>query len=197
MGWSSLWSQALSAPPYLVSFGAVLFTAYVSDKRAARSPYIVLHATMACAGYLIIVLSGLLGLPAWIRYLGLYPATAGFFSCITLIITWQLNNQDSDSKKGTGIAVLQFIGQCGPLLGTRLFPDEDAPLYGMGMTVCAVFMGIVALLALGLRWFLQRENEKRLKLVFEADAGAGDGDVEEPLVGSGKKGQTNVFLFIL
>jgi hypothetical protein len=129
--------------------------------------------------------------------LGLYPATAGFFSCITLIITWQLNNQDSDSKKGTGIAVLQFIGQCGPLLGTRLFPDEDAPLYGMGMTVCAVFMGIVALLALGLRWFLQRENEKRLKLVFEADAGAGDGDVEEPLVGSGKKGQTNVFLFIL
>jgi hypothetical protein len=176
MGWSSVMSQALSAPPYMVSFFTVLLTAYLSDRAKARSPFIILHASLAAGGYLLIFVSGLLGLPGWIRYLGVYPATAGFFSCVTLIITWTLNNQETDSKKGTGVALLQYFGQCGPLLGTRLYPESDGPLYLKGMAVCAGFMGLVAVLAWVLRIVLSRENAKRR--LANARREEGEEDVE-------------------
>ncbi len=203
MGNSSLMSQALSAPPYLVSFVVVLYTAYISDRQASRSPYIIFFAILASCGYSLIVLSGALGMPSWIRYLGLYPACVGFFTCITLILTWTLNNQDSETKKGAGIAMLQFLGQCGPLVGTRLFPDDDGPLYARGMTACAVCMAGVACLAVGLRWVLARENLARLKTHLADGAGtataAADADVEQPLVGDAaeKVYSKAVFLFML
>ena len=200
MGVSTVTAQALSAPPYLVAFVVVLWSAYASDKRGARSPYIIFFAALASAGYLLIVLSGLFNLPSWIRYFSLYPACMGFFACVTLIITWTLNNQDSESKKGTGIAVLQFFGQCGPLLGTRLFPAEDGPLYTKGMAVCAAFMAGVGFLAFSLRTVLRRENEKRWKLVMSQDSQvppSGE-DVEAPLVGGDPslKG-SGTFMYIL
>src|SRR6201996_1004360 len=191
---SSLWAQALSAPPYFVSFFIVLYAAYASDKKATRSPFVIFFASLACAGYTLIFLSGLLGLPNWIRYFGVYPACAGFFCCVTIIITWTLNNQDSEAKKGAGIAMLQFLGQCGPLLGTRLFPAEDGPLYSRGMLVCALFMGAVAILAVALRIVILRENRARqLKAGLNAD-----GEAEEPLVGEEQTHrQKQVFLLMV
>ncbi len=54
--------------------------------------------------------------------------------------------------------MLNIIGQLGPLVGTRLYPDVDAPYYVKGMSVCAGFMLAVFCLSLGLRYVLHREN---------------------------------------
>lgn len=54
-----------------------------------------------------------------VRYFAVYLAAAGVFSCIANILPWTINNQGSDSKRGAGIALLNIIGQAGPLLGTR------------------------------------------------------------------------------
>ncbi|KAJ9669404.1 hypothetical protein H2201_000271 [Coniosporium apollinis] len=160
MGYTALASQALSAPPYFVSFLVVILTAKLSDKLRSRSAFVIFHALVAGTGYASIALAGYSRFsPLW-RYFGIYPAAAGFFSAITIIITWTINNQDSDEKKGTGVAMLNIIGQCGPLVGTRLYPDSDKPYYVRGMAVCAGFMLAVGLLAVVLRWVLQRENAK-------------------------------------
>jgi hypothetical protein len=50
------------------------------------------------------------------------------------------------------------LGQIGPLVGTKLYPDSDRPYYVRGMSVCAGFMALVAVLALALRIYLAREN---------------------------------------
>jgi cyanate permease len=193
MGWSSTMSQALSAPPYMVSFVVVLLTSYLSDRSKARSPFIILHASLAAGGYALIFFAGLFGLPGWIRYLGVYPANAGFFSCVTLIITWTINNQETDSKKGTGVALLQYFGQCGPLLGTRLYPESDGPLYLTGMAVCAGFMTFVAVLAWVLRVVLTRENARRR--IENAAREEGQEDVEL-LQGSGKAARNDFYFMI-
>jgi hypothetical protein len=124
-----------------------------------------------------------------------YPATAGFFTCVTLIITWTLNNQESDSKKGTGVAMLQYFGQCGPLLGTRLYPKDEGPLYLRGMAVCAGFMALVGLLALCLRWRLKRENA----VLREAARLVGDGeeDVELLAEGQGRSYPRKAFTYLI
>lgn len=163
MDHESITAQGLSAPPYLFAFAVVLTTAYYSDRLQSRSTFIMLHSLLATLGYTTIALSGYYqSKNTLMRYLALYPATAGFFSSITIIITWTINNQDTDSKKGTGMAVLNIIGQMGPLVGTSIFPDEDGPYYVRGMSICGAFMLLVGVLAAVLRWVLVREN-RRLK----------------------------------
>ena len=157
---SALASQALSAPPYLVAFLVVLLTAFLSDRARNRSNYIIFHAIMGSLGYLLIATAGALRASHWWRYAGVYPAASGFFSAITLILAWTINNQHSDTKRGTSVAMLNLIGQLGPLLGTRLYPDSDAPYHVKGMAICSAFMLLVAVLAFILRSILAIENKK-------------------------------------
>jgi MFS family permease len=170
MGWTSATAQGLSAPPYLFAFVVVVTTAYYSDRLQSRSAFIILHSILATVGYSTIAILGYYRSDKSIlRYLALYPATAGFFSAITIIITWSLNNQASDSQKGTGMAILNIIGQMGPLVGTSIFPEEQGPWYVKGMSICAMFMLFVGFLAVILRWALVRENRKA-----RSDTGGGD-----------------------
>ena len=162
MGFDRLSSQGLSAPPFLFAFVVVLLTAWLSDKYKSRSVPMIFHALMAMGGYLILVIAGTTRMQSHaVRYMAVYPICAGFFSAVTIIITWTVNNQPSDEGKGTGMAVLNIVGQMGPLVGTRLYPDVEGPYYVRGMTVCAVAMGRVVVLAFALRVVLSRENAKR------------------------------------
>lgn len=177
MGYSSISSQALSAPPFLLAFVVVLLTAKASDRLATRSPFVCFHAFLAFMGYTLIAIGGSLQWSNTFRYLCVYPAAAGFFSAITIIITWVMNNQESNAKKGTGMTILNLIGQMGPLLGTRLYPDGDKPYYVRGMSVCAIAMLLVLAMSLLLRAVLIRENRRRAAVVF----GSFNEDEAEPL----------------
>lgn len=180
MGYSALQSQALSAPPYLVAFIVVLLTAYYSDEYSNRSLFICFHALLAAGGYAMIALAGLCRASAMWRYWGVYPAASGFFSAVTLLITWTINNQESDAKKGTGVAILNLIGQLGPFIGTALYPEADKPFYVRGMAACTVFMMVVAALSLWLRMILQNKNTARdVPYVVVEDEGEDDGSTSK------------------
>ena len=174
MAFSALASQALAAPPYLCAFGFLLLIAHLSDKIPdSRAWFIVGVACLSSASYAAIALAGVLhehigdSGTLTIRYIGVYGAAMGFFSAVTLIITWTLNNQRSATSKGTGMTIIQIVGQCGPLLGVRLFPKSQAPYYVPGMAVCAGFMLLVAVIALALRWVLARKNRSQTVTQYE------------------------------
>ena len=189
MSFSPLASQALSAPPYLFSFAVVLLTAYLSDRARNRSNFVVFHALLGSAGYLWIAVAGHLRAGEMWRYLGVYPAAAGFFSAITIIITWTINNQDSDEKRGTGVTMLNLLGQFGPLVGTRLYPDSDKPYYVKGMSVCSGFMFFVAVLAWFLRRRLARENDEAGRVEYKV---IGEQDEDESGAGGTKERFINI-----
>ena len=179
MGYSPITSQALTAPPYLFSFLMVLFIAKLSDKHRSRGLYVCISAVSAASGYAMLSISGAARWPNITRYVFIFPTCAGFFSAITIIITWNLNNQKSDSKKGKALAIMNVIGQCGPLIGAQLYPRSDGPYYVRGMAICAGFMCGVFALAFALKIVLNKEN-KRLRKV-QQDSGD-SGEVAEPLV---------------
>ncbi|KAK0671146.1 major facilitator superfamily domain-containing protein, partial [Cercophora samala] len=136
MGHTPLSSQALSAPPYLLSFLTVLVTAYLSDLYRTRGPFLIFHAAFSCLGYLLLSLSSALSLSpgSWIRYIAVFPAATGFFNVVVLTIAWNVNNQRGGAKeKSVGFALMQVVGQLGPLVATRLYPDADGPFYTFGM----------------------------------------------------------------
>ncbi|KAJ6102351.1 hypothetical protein N7486_004778 [Penicillium sp. IBT 16267x] len=198
MGFSSLSAQALSAPPYLIAFVVVLITAWASDRTRTRSSYLIAHALISSLSYAAIAAAGHFhahlspSLHTFIRYICVYPAISGFFSAITLIITWSMDNRVEKEGKGASIAILNIIGQCGPLLGTRLYPEADGPWYVRGMAVCSVFMVLVAILAFALRVLLQRANRASVDGTFfdsaqTSGSGAGSGEERDELMGGGRR----------
>ncbi|KIW33638.1 uncharacterized protein PV07_00473 [Cladophialophora immunda] len=230
MSFSPLASQALAAPPYLFAFFFVLMVARYSDKVPdSRSLFLVGVALLSAISYAGIAIAGYLheslgeAGSITIRYVGVYGAAMGLFSSVTLIITWTLNNQATATSKGTGLTILNVIGQCGPLIGVHLFPRSQGPLYVPGMAVCAGFMAVgVAGLAGVLRLVLQRENrrngfgekEPRLGGEYEmvskededGDEGGrgggrreGDEDAQETLIGGARKvgGENSGFRYML
>ncbi|KAG6153137.1 hypothetical protein E4U51_000264, partial [Claviceps purpurea] len=178
MGHDPLTAQALSAPPYLCAFITVLFTAHMSDRLRVRTTPIVFHALASSAGYTLLALAQPLHLPSFLRYLAVYPAASGFFNVATLLIVWNINNQASQTRQGGGFAMMQILGQFGPLVGTRLYPDVQAPYYGPGMATCAVAMAGVGVLALVLRMYL-RERNRRMDREQEGEGRGEEGEEEE------------------
>lgn len=160
MGHSVLQSQALSVPPYLIAFVTILVTAHLSDRTQTRAPFIMFHALSSALGYTVLALARPVRINPMFRYLAIYPAASGFFNVVVLIIAWTINNQPTESKQGGGFALMQIVGQCGPLVGTRLYPKSDEPFFERGMWVCAVAMFGVVVLAALLRLHLQRQNHK-------------------------------------
>lgn len=87
-----------------------------------------------------------------------------------------------------GIVILNIVGQCGPFLGTNIFPPSEAPRYVKGQSICAAFMFFTTLLALSLRLLLTWENrqlDKKYGTVAEVRAGEkGSEDVAEENYGA-------------
>ncbi|KAF1848432.1 MFS general substrate transporter [Cucurbitaria berberidis CBS 394.84] len=179
MGFSSVHAQGLTAPPFFLSFLTVIATCYIADRTQQRGITIAILTAIGGTGYVILATSKSVGA----RYFGVFLAAAGIFPAIGNVLPWVINNQGSDTRRGTGIVILNLIGQCGPLLGTRLYPSSEKPLYVKGQSVCAAFMFLFCFLALGLRALLVWENGKldgkygtiaQQKLAMQEAAGRGE-----------------------
>jgi MFS family permease len=156
MNYTSINAQGLSAPPYFLSFLMCILTTWVADKTGQRGLMIIGLSLIGATGYVILAAVTSTG----VRYFAIYLAAAGIFPAIANILPWVLNNQGTDSKRGSGMALLNIIGQCGPLLGTRIYPKSEGPYYRKGFIICAAFMFFNGFLALVLRTLLQKQNKK-------------------------------------
>lgn len=156
MGFTSVNAQGLTAPPYFLAFIFSILTTWLADRSQQRGLMIVLFSIIGAVGYVMLATCTSVG----VRYAGVFLAAAGVFPCIGNILPWVLNNQGSDSARGMGIVILNIIGQCGPFLGTNIFPSSDSPRYVKGQSICAAFMFFTTLLALCLRTLLVWENKQ-------------------------------------
>lgn len=93
------------------------------------------------------------------------------------------------------MVLLNVVGQMGPLVGVRLFPEDDAPWFVRGLGVSAACMAGVAGLAAGLRCWLRRLNRREAQRESERwgregveleELGAGEEEVGEDRAGAGE-----------
>lgn len=134
----------------------MIVTCYIADRTQQRGVVIAVLTVVGGAGYVILATAKSVGA----RYFGVFLAAAGIFPAMGNVQPWVTNNQGSDTRRGTGIVLLNLIGQCGPLLGTRLYPSTEGPRFVKGQAVCAGFMFLCCILALVLRALLVQENKK-------------------------------------
>lgn len=156
LGYSGVDAQGLSAPPYFLSWLITICTTWIADRTQQRGLTIMCCSVVGGVGYIMLAATTSVGT----RYAGAFLAAAGVFPCIGNILPWVTNNQGSDSRRGAGIVLLNLIGQCGPLVGTNIYPSSEGPRYVKGHSICAAFLFFNMLLALGLRTLLIWENKK-------------------------------------
>lgn len=125
MGFSSQNSQGVTSPVYLGSFFLCVLGAWLSDRFSMRGYLICAFAAIGTAGYLILAIVESESM-VMARYAGVWLAACGVFPALSLNITWLLNNQCGDTKKGAGVAILLTIGQCSSFASSALYPDTDA-----------------------------------------------------------------------
>ena len=129
-------------------------SAWLADKTQQRGLTILTLSIVGGVGYILLATTTSTG-P---RYAGVFLAASGVFPCIANILPWVTNNQGNDDRRGAAFVLLNLIGQCGPLLGTRVY--NNPPYYIKGQSICAAFMVFNGLLAISLRTLLAWENRK-------------------------------------
>jgi dipeptide/tripeptide permease len=186
VGFTAVNAQGLTAPPFFLSFLITIFASWVADRTQQRGITVMILSAIGGVGYLMLAVAKSVGA----RYTGCFLAAAGIFPSIACILPWVLNNQGNDTRRGAGIVILNVVGQCGPLLGTRLYPTNEGPFYVKGQSVCAAFMFFTTLLAFGLRCLLAWENKKLdrqygtlAEQKTQAEASGTAGDTKGPAAG--------------
>jgi MFS family permease len=153
---SNVQSNGLTAPPYVFCFIVIIACAFASDRIKNRGWFVAGNAMIAAIGFLIMALTS----KTSVRYFAIFLCSLIFVS-VAIILAWVTNNSGTDSKRAGGLWILATGGQCGPLLGTRMFPAAEAPYYRKGMWVCCAFCFFVFVLATTLSLLLRRENRRR------------------------------------
>ncbi|KAF7195976.1 MFS transporter prlL [Pseudocercospora fuligena] len=124
MGYSNINAQGLTAPVYFTSFLCCVGTALLGDRYGKRAFVIMGSALFGCVGYLLLAI---LENEKYnnVRYFAVWLAVCGVFPALSLNITWLLNNNTSESKRGAGLAILAIFGQCSSFLSSAMVPKVD------------------------------------------------------------------------
>jgi hypothetical protein len=148
-------SNGLSAPPYVLCFFMILLLTYLSDRTQMRGPFVIFAALLATIGFLLQANTTVVAA----RYIGVFLAVQ-VFCCVALTLAWVSNIHATESKRAGGMTILATMGQCGPLLGTNVFPASEKPYYHKGMYISAAFCLVIALASAALMGILIWENRQ-------------------------------------
>ena len=148
-------SNGLSAPPYILCFFVIIGVTFASDHFKMRGPFNCVMALIAAIGFLMLATTDNVA-P---RYAGVFLAVL-VFTCVAVTLAWTANLHSTESKRAGGMTILATIGQCGPLLGTNVFPKSEKPYYRKGMWISASFCLFIAFLSVCLSLILIRENKR-------------------------------------
>jgi len=171
---STIQSNGLSAPPYLFCFFVIVGMAWWSDKVGVRGPFVAAFGLIASIGYIILATTTGVG-P---RYFGFFLATL-IFTSVALLLIWVGNTHAVDSRRAGGYAILGTLGQCGPVLGTSIFPTKDKPYYRKGMWISCGACLLVFFLAIIQSVSLHVENKKLDRKYGPVEASDENVDVDE------------------
>ncbi|TKY90143.1 hypothetical protein EX895_000141 [Sporisorium graminicola] len=189
MGFGSIKAQGLSAPPYVLAFLVSLLACWLTDRWQIRGPACTLLLLVGAVGYLM--LACLRSTAA--RYIGVWLIINGLFPFIPILYMWLMANQaSSESKRGLGLVIFATIGQCGPLLGTHLFPAREKPYYVKGTTVSAglLLLGVLVSAACSVQfWRINRQRNRADALASVPGDVASAGEVDEEKAAAGELGQ--------
>ncbi|RPB07985.1 MFS general substrate transporter [Morchella conica CCBAS932] len=162
LGYSSSKAQLLTVPIYITASILSVITAWVSDNRGIRSPFVFGGLCLTAIGF-IIAISAPPSVPGLV-YAGVFIATCGIYPAFPGNITWLSNNLSGSLKRSAGMAIQIAVGNLGGAMASNFYRSNDAPRYTLGHALELGFIG-AGLIAVGILFFgYKRINAKRERI---------------------------------
>ena len=171
----TLHANGLSAPPYLFTFFLIIATCFISDRLRMRGPFVSFFGFVSAIGFILLATTH----GAAPRYIGIYLAIT-VFVCVAVLLSWASNIQSNESRRTGGWAIFTTLGQCGPLVGTNIFPPSEAPYYRKGSLISMSFCLLIGVLAAIFSFLLHLENRRLDKAFNEGGHDAERGNARRP-----------------
>lgn len=87
MGFNTIDSQGLTAPPFFLASLMAIATTFIADKTQQRGLTLIFTSTLGGVGYLILATVKTVG----VRYFAVFLAASGVFSTIPNVLAWTLS----------------------------------------------------------------------------------------------------------
>ena len=158
LGYSALKTQLYSVPPWAAAFGWTLLLAYLSDKTAHRSTFVVVSTCLSIAGTITLLR---VYRDHNVEYGMLFLFVMGIYGAIPIMACWYTMNLGGHYRRAIGTAWQVSIGQVGGIIAVYSFLSQDAPRYIPGYSISLAFLVLSVVLALsytGLCWW---ENKRK------------------------------------
>lgn len=131
IGHDRVYTQLLSAYPYLPASVLVIVISILADKCQSRGPIILLILPLAIAGYLMAILSERKN----IRYASVFLIGAGLYPPIPCFFTLIAHNTSGMTKRATVTALQTMIANTAGFFAPFLYTSDQAPRFVKGHTI--------------------------------------------------------------
>jgi MFS family permease len=157
LGYSSVNSLLLVAPPYIFATIVALLVSWSSDKRGERCYHIVVPIFFGMVGFIIAAST----LSFTSRYISLFLMIAGVYGSYNVALAWISSTLPRPiEKRAAAIALVNTVGNFAQIYSPYLYPSTDGPRYLNAMTANACFCVACVGATLILRFCLVNENKK-------------------------------------
>lgn len=157
MGFSAATSQLLTVPPYVLGCLCTVLGGYYSDKLGKRGIFLFGFCSLAIIGYILLIATKV---PA-AQYIGTFLAACGVYPMIPIMVMWNGNNIGGSVKRGVGIAMQIGFGNCGGIIASFVYRNQDKPRYFTGHGTILAFLGLALIFIIIQMVCLTRINKKR------------------------------------
>ncbi|KAK0526188.1 hypothetical protein OC834_004889 [Tilletia horrida] len=168
LGRSTAQSQGYSVPPFLCAFATSLIAAFFCDRYGCRGVVSGAMLLLGAGGYVMLALVD----NVHARYGAAFIIAIATCTSPPLIYFWMISNQFNHSKRGLSLVILGTLGQGGPFVGTRLFPQREGPRYQRGMLVCAgvLFLGFLIVVPTVATMYLANRRRQKAHPIQKPDS---------------------------
>ncbi|KAI9739067.1 MAG: hypothetical protein M1834_007279 [Cirrosporium novae-zelandiae] len=157
LGYGSIQSLLLTAPPYLLCVITAGLTAWSADRTGERYFHVTIPIYVAIIANVIAATTTAVA-P---RYLSMMLMIPGVYSSYSVVLAWISNSMPRPvEKRAAALAAINAVGNCANIFGSFMYPSSQAPRYVVAMSINCATAAVAIVAATVLRVVLVRLNKK-------------------------------------
>lgn len=169
--WSRLRSLSMTAPIFFAALLVMVICGVLSDYKKLRYPFCAGPLLWSITAYSILLAANRVNVA--VRYMACFFLISGNFTSHAAALVWLSNNFAGKKPRGLALGIVASLGNCGHLLGSNIFLEQEMPRYLTGFSVCLCLAIVaVATATVQLHYFVWGNRRKKFqeRNVYESDA---------------------------
>ncbi|WVW80803.1 hypothetical protein I302_102790 [Kwoniella bestiolae CBS 10118] len=167
LGWTGYVGQYHTIPLYACAFVFILGFCFTADRLKKKPEAIVLASSLGVIFFIIVTATT----KHMVQYVFIILAFGCVYALPPLILTWVPNVIGHPAeKRAVAIALVNALGNSASIYGVFLWPKTDAPRYIPGFSATTVFLGLIAIGTLVMKFLLRKYPAEQIdaeKVVME------------------------------